>query len=177
MFDGFVVGQVSALGFGQLRAVFCRVRFLTCFGMRFRVTGFRGELRFVRFLFRVFAVFTSFLLFFGFFVVVPVFLVLGDFVRFMEGFGFVLVKIRATHERVGFGARLGFFVLGFDQAGGERDSLLVAEAGSAVANRSGWSLFCVLLRSRSQSFLSGFRGVLFRGRFSSGCIGFRFRIG
>jgi hypothetical protein len=37
VFDGFVVGQVSALGFGQLRAVFWRVRFLACFGMRFRV--------------------------------------------------------------------------------------------------------------------------------------------
>jgi hypothetical protein len=35
----------------------------------------------------------------------------------------------------------------------------------------------VLLRSRSQGFFSGFRGVLFRSGFARGRIGFRFRIG
>jgi len=177
MFDGFVVSQVGALGFGQLRAIFRRVSFLTSFGMRFRVAGFRGELCFARFVFRVFAVFTLFLFRFGLFFVVTVFLVLGDFMCFVESFGFVFIKIRATDKRVGFSARLGLFVLGFHQAGGERYSLFFAEAGGAVANRPGWGLFRVMLRSGSQGFLSGFRGVLFRGRFSSGRIGFRFRIG
>jgi len=177
VFDGFVVSEVGALGFGQLLAVFCRVSFLTSFGMRFRVAGFRGELRFARFVFRVFAVFTLFLLRFGLFFVVAVFLVLGYFMRFVESFGFVFIKIRATNKRVGFGARLGLFVLGFHKASGERYSLFLAEASGAVANRPGWGLFCVMLRSCGQGFLSGFRGVFFRGRFPSGCIGFRFGIG
>ena len=151
--------------------------FLACFGMRFRVAGFRGELRFARFVFRVLTVFTLYLFFFGLFFMVAVFLVLGNFVRFVEGLRFVFVKIRATDEGVGFGARLGLFMLGFHQACGEGDSLFIAEASGAIANRPGWSLFCVMLRSGSQGFLSGFRGVLFRGRFPSGCIGFRFRIG
>jgi hypothetical protein len=177
VFDGFVVGEVGALGFGKLRAVFCRVSFLASFGMRFRVAGFRGELRFARFVFRVLAVFTLFLLRFGLFFVVTVFLVLGYFMCFVESFGFVFIKVRATDKGVGFGARLGLFVLGFHQAGGERYSLFFAKASGAVANRPGRGLFRVMLRSGSQSFLSGFRGVLFRGRFPSGRIGFRFRIG
>ena len=177
MLDGFVVSQVGAFGFGQLRAIFRRVRFLACFGMRFRVSGFRGELRFARFVFRVFAVLTRFLFFLGFFFVVRVFLVLGNFMRFVQGFGFVLIEIRATDEGVGFGARLGLFMLGFYQACGEGDRLFIAEASGAVANRPGRGLFRVLLRSGSQGFFSGFRGVLFCGRFSSGRIGFRFRIG
>jgi hypothetical protein len=174
--DGFVVSQVGALSFGHLRVVFRIVSFLACFGMRFRVAGFPGELCFARFVFRVLAVFPLFLFLFGFFVV-PVFLVLGNFMRFVEGFGFVLVKIRAPDERVGFGARLGFFVLGFHQSSGERYSLFIAEASGAVANRPGRGLFGVLLRSGSQGFFSRFRGVLFRGGFASGRIGFRFRIG
>ena len=101
------------------------------------MAGFRGELCFARFVFRVFAVFTLFLFCFGFFFVVPVFLVLGYFMCFVESFGFVLIEIRATDKRVGFGARLGLFVLGFHQAGGERYSLFFAKASGAVANRSG----------------------------------------
>jgi hypothetical protein len=177
MLDGLIVCEVSALGFGHLLAVFSRVLFFACFGMRFRVPGFRGELRFACFIFRVLAVFALFLFFFGFFFVVAVFLVLGNFMRFVEGFGFILVKIRATDKRVGFGARLGFFVLGFHQASGERHSLFIAEGSGAIADRPGWGLFRVMLRGGSQGFLSGFRGVLFRGRFSSGRLGFRFRIG
>jgi hypothetical protein len=50
---------------------------------------------------------------FGLFFVVPVLFVLGNFMRFVEGFGFVFVKIRATDKSVGFGARLSLFVLGF----------------------------------------------------------------
>jgi hypothetical protein len=135
--DGFIMSKVSALGFGHLRAVFCRVIFLASFGMRFRVAGFRGEPRFARFVFRVFAVFTSFLFILGFFFVVAVFLVLGNFMRFVEGFGFVFVKIRATDERVGFGARLGLFVLGFHQASGQRHSLFITEGWGGVAGRLG----------------------------------------
>jgi hypothetical protein len=178
VFDGFVVSEVGALGFGQLRAIFLSVGFLACFALMFLMAGFRRELCFVGFVFRIFAVFAFFtliLLFFGFFFVVAMFLALGNFVRFVQLLRFVFVKIRATDERVGFGARLGLFVLGFHQAGGERYSLFIAEASGAVADRPGWGLFCVMLRSGSQGFLSGFRGVLFRGRFSSGRI--RFRIG
>lgn len=43
-----------------------------------------------------------------------VFFVFRNLVRFVEGFGLVLIKIRSTDKRVGFGARLCFFVLGFD---------------------------------------------------------------
>ena len=135
MFDGFIVSKVGALGFGHLRAILYCVIFLACFGMRFRVAGFRGELRFARLVFRVFAVFTLFLFFLGFFLVVAVFLVLGNFVRLVEGFGFIFVKIRATDERVGLGARLGLFVLGFHQTSGERDSLFIAEGRCGIA---GW---------------------------------------
>jgi hypothetical protein len=177
VFDSFVVREVRSFGFGHFLAIFSLVPFLTCLGMRFRVAGFRGELRFACFVFRVFAVFTSFLLFFGFFFVVAVLFVLGNFVRFVEGFGFVLVKIRTTNERVGLGARLGLFVLGFDQASGERDSLLIAEGCGAIADRPGWGLLRVMLRSGGQGFFRGFRGMLFRGRFSSGRIRFRFRVG
>jgi len=178
--DGLVVGKVCSLGFGQLRAIFFRVAFLAGFLMLFGVPGFGGQLRFVGFLFRIFAVFTRFplvLLLFGFFFVLAMLLALGNFVRFVEGLGFILVKIRATDERVGFGARLGLFVLGFHQASGERHSLFIAEGSGAIADRPGWGLFRVMLRSGSQGFLSGFRGVLFRGGFSSGRLGFRFRIG
>jgi len=140
MFDGFVMSEVGALGFGHLRAIFFRVGFLACFAMLFLVAGFRGELRFAGFLFRVFTVFAFFaliLLFFGFFFVLAVFLVLGNFVCFVERFGFVLVKIGPTDESVGFGARLGFFVLGFHQASGEGDGLFIAEGWSGVASRFG----------------------------------------
>jgi len=113
------------------------VIFLACFGMMFGLAGFRGKLRFVDFLFRVLVVFTLFLFFFGFFFVVTVFLALCNFVRFVEGFGFVLVKIRATDESVGFGARLSFFVLGFDKARGERDRLFIAEGRSGIVSRLG----------------------------------------
>src|SRR6266481_7793743 len=105
--------------------------------MMFRVPGFRGELRFARFIFRVLAVFTLFLFFFGFFFVVTVFLALCNFVRFVESFGFVLVKIRATDESVSLGARLSFFVLGFDKPSGERDCLFIAEGGSGIPSRLG----------------------------------------
>ena len=175
MLDGFVVSEVRAFGFGHLRAIFSLVPFPTRFGMRFRSAGFRGELRFARFVFRVLTVFTSFLFFFGFFFVVAMLFVLGNFVRFVEGFRFVLVKIRATNERVGFGARLGLFVLGFDQASGERHSFFIAKGSGAIADRSGWGLLRVMLRSSSQGFFRGFCGMLFRGGFSSGRI--RFRIG
>ena len=178
--DGFVVSKVGALGFGQLGAVFFRASFLARFGLSFCVAGFRGELGFVGFFFRIFAVFAFFplvLLLFGFFFVVAVLFVLCYFVRFVEGFRFILIKICATDERVGFRASLRLFVLGFHQAGGERDSLFIAKAGGAIANRPGWGLLRVLLRGGGQGFLSGFRGVLFRGGFPSGRIGFRFRIG
>jgi hypothetical protein len=132
--DGFIVCEVCALGFGHLLAVFCRVVFFACFAMMFRGAGFRGKLCFVSFLFRVLAVFTLFLFFFGFFFVVTVFLALCNFVRFVEGFGFVLIEIRATDESVGFGARLSFFVLGFDKARGERDCLFIAEGWSGIAS-------------------------------------------
>src|ERR1700741_4952264 len=105
--------------------------------MMFGVAGFRGKLRFVDFLFRALAVFTLFLFFLGFFFVVTVFLAFGNFVRFVEGLGFVLVKILATDESVGFGARLSFFVLGFHQASGERDCLFIAEGRSGIASRLG----------------------------------------
>src|SRR5260370_42143040 len=104
--------------------------------MMFGLDAFRGKLRFVDFLFRVLAVFTLFL-FFGFFFVVAVFLALCNFVRFVEGFGFVLVKIRATDKGVGFGARLSLFMLGFDKARGERDCLFIAEGRSGIASRLG----------------------------------------
>jgi hypothetical protein len=175
--DGFIVSEVRSLGFCHLCAIFTLVPFFDPFGMGFCVAGFRGELGFARFVFRVLTVFTSVLFFFGFFFVVAVLLVLGNFVPFVERLGFILVKVRATNERVGFRARLGLFVLGFDQASGERHSLFIAEGCGAVADRPGRCLFRVMLRSGSQSFLSGFRGVLFRGRFSGGRIGFRFRIG
>ena len=180
VFDGFVVSEVGALGLSQLCAIFLSADFLACFAPMFLMAGFCGELRFVGFVLRIFAVFAFFtliLLFFGFFFVVAMFLALGNFVRFVEGLRFVFVKIRAPDERVGFGARLGLFVLGFHKASGERYSLFLAEASGAVANRPGWGLFCVMLRSCGQGFLSGFRGVFFRGRFPSGCIGFRFGIG
>jgi hypothetical protein len=149
MFDGFVVSEVGALGFRQLRAIFFSVSFLACFALMFLMAGFRRELCFAGFVFRIFAVFTLILLFFGFFFVVAMFLALGNFVRFVQLLRFVFVKIRATDERVGFGARLGLFVLGFHQAGGERYSLFIAEASGAVADRPGWGLFCVMLRSGS----------------------------
>jgi hypothetical protein len=174
--DGFVVSQVGALGFGHLRAVFLLVSALARFGLSFRVAGFRRELCFARFVFRVFAVFTFFLFCFGFFFVVPVFLVLGCFMRFVERFRFILIKIRATDQRVGFRAGLRLFVLGFDQASGQRHSLFIAESSGATVDRPGWGLFRVMLRSGSQGFFRGFRGMRFRGRFSSGRIGFRFRI-
>jgi len=180
VFDGFVVSEVGALGLSQLCAIFLSADFLACFAPMFLMAGFCGELRFVGFVLRIFAVFAFFtliLLFFGFFFVVAMFLALGNFVRFVEGLRFVFVKIRAPDEGVGFGARLGLFVLGFHQAGGERYSLFIAEASGAVANRPGWGLFRVMLRGGSRGFLSGFRGVLFRGRFPSGRICFRFRIG
>jgi hypothetical protein len=94
--DGFVVSEVRAFGFGHFLAIFSLVPLLTCFGMRFRVAGFRGELRFARFVFRVLAVFPSFLFFFGFFFVVAVLFALGSFVRFVEGLGLILIKIRST---------------------------------------------------------------------------------
>ena len=105
--------------------------------MMFGLAGFRGKLRFVDFLFRVLAVFTLFLFFFGFFFVVTVFFALCNFVRFVEGFGFVLVKIRATDKGVGFGARLSLFMLGFHQASGERDCLFIAEGRSGIVSRLG----------------------------------------
>jgi hypothetical protein len=175
--DGLVVSKVGALGFGHLRAVFLLVSALARFGLSFRVAGFRGELCFARFVFRVFAVFTLFLFCFGFFFMVPVFLMLRNFMRFVEGFRFILIKIRATDERVGFRASLRLFVLGFHQAGGERDSLFIAKTSGAIANRPGQGLLCVLLRGGGHGFLSGLRGVLFRGGFPCRCIGFRFRIG
>ena len=175
--DGFVVSKVGALGFGHLRAVFLLVSALNRFGLSFRVAGFRGELCFARVVFRVFAVFTLFLFCFGFFFVVPVFLVLGYFMRFVERFRFILIKVRTTDQRVGFRASLRLFVLGFDQASRERDSLFIAKACGTIANRPGWSLLRMLLRGRSQRFLRGLRGVFFRGGFPSGRIGFRFRIG
>src|SRR5258707_3580603 len=104
--------------------------------MMFGLAGFRGKLRFVDFLFRVLAVFTLFLFFLGFFVV-AVFLALCNFMRFVECFGFVLVKIRATDKGVGFGARLSLFMLGFHQASGERDRLFIAEGRSGIASRLG----------------------------------------
>jgi len=175
--DGLIVSEVGALGFGQLRAVFFRMDFFASFGLSFRVAGFRRELCFARFVFRVFAVFTLLLFCFGFFFVVPVFLVFGYFMRFVQRFRFILIKIRATHQRVGFRAGLRLFVLGFDQASGQRYSLFIAEGCGATADRPGRGLFRVMLRSGGQGFLSGFRGMLFCGRFPSGRIGFRFRIG
>ena len=175
--DGLVVSKVGALGFGHLRAVFLFVTSLARFGLSFRVAGFRGELCFARFIFRVFAVFTLFLFCFGFFFVVSVFLMLRNFMRFVEGFRFILIKIRATDKRVGFRASLRLFVLGFHQAGGERDSLFIAKASGAIANRPGRGLLCVLLRGGCHGFLSGLRGVLLRGGFPCRRVGFRFRIG
>jgi len=116
--DGLVVSKVGALGFRQLRAVFFCMRFPACFAAMFFVAGISGELFFAGFRFRIFAFFLLVLLFFGFFLVVAVFLALGDFMRFVQSLGFVLVKIRATHQRVRFRARLRFFVLGFHQASG-----------------------------------------------------------
>src|SRR5260221_13983675 len=101
----------------------------------------------VGFLFRIFAVLTRFplvLLLFGFFSVWAMLLALGNFVRFVEGLGFILVKIRATDQRVGFRARLRLFVLGFHQSSGERDRLFIAEGRSAVARRFGRSFFRVM---------------------------------
>ena len=135
--DSFIVSQIGALSFGHLLAVFYRVVFFAGFGMRFRMSGFRGELRFARLVFRVLPVFTRFLFFFGLFFVVAVLLALVDLVRFVKGFGFVFVKIRATDERVGFGARLSLFVLGFHQASGERHCLFVTEGRGGVASRFG----------------------------------------
>jgi hypothetical protein len=166
--DGFVVREVGALGFGHLLAIFCWVIFLACFRMMFRVAGFRGKLRFARF--RVLAVFTLFLFFFGFFFVVAVLLALSNFMRFVEGFGFVLVKIRATDESVGFGARLSFFVLGFDKASGERDGFFIAEGRSGIASRLGWRFF------REMDLRSGFGSVFFRRGFRRRCFGFGFLI-
>jgi hypothetical protein len=140
MLDGFVVGKVGTLGFSQFRAIFRRVAFLAGFLVLFGVAGFGGQLRFVGFLFRIFAVFAFFplvLLFFGFFLVVAMLLALGNFMRFVEGFRFILVKIRATDQRVGLSACLRLFVLGFHQASGERDRLLIAEGRSGVACRLG----------------------------------------
>jgi len=140
MLDSFVMRKVGALGFGQLRAIFRGVIFLASFLMVFRMTGFSCELGLVRFLFRVFTVlacFTLILLFFGFFLAMAVFLVLGNFMRFVEGFGFILVKIRSTDQRVGFGARLGLFVFRFHQSSGQRDCFFIAECRSGVARRFG----------------------------------------
>lgn len=174
--DGFVVSEVGAFGFGQLRAVF---RVGPCFAallMSFRVSGFGGELPLagLGFCFRVFAIlacFTLILLFFGLFVV-AVLRVFGNFVRFMEGFRFIFVEFSAANEGIGFGARLGLFVLGFDETRGERNRLFIAEARGAVANRFGWSFFRVVVRNGGRSFLSGFRAG-----FRSTCFSFRFLIG
>jgi hypothetical protein len=169
VFDGFVVREVGALGFGQFRAIFPRVIFLARFLMMFRVAGFRGKLRFMGFVFRVLAIFALFLLFFGFFlVVVAVLFTLINLVRFVEGFSFILVKIRATDERVGFGARLRLLVLRFHQASRERDRFFIAEGRSRVASRLGCGFF------RAVNFRGGFRNVLFR--FRRNRFGFRFRI-
>src|SRR5689334_5667094 len=109
--------------------------------MMFLMAGFRCELCFVRFLFRVFTVFPFFALFLRFFFVMAVLLALRDFVRFVEGFGLILIKIRAADERVGFSARLGFLVLGFHQPSRKRDRLFIAESGGSVAGRFGRSFF------------------------------------
>jgi hypothetical protein len=61
---GFVVSEVSALGFGQFRAIFPGVIFLTRFSMMFGVAGFGGKLFFTGFRFRLFAFFLFVLLFF-----------------------------------------------------------------------------------------------------------------
>ena len=174
MLDGFVVSEVGAFSFGHLRAVFFRVLFLAGFLVLFGVAGFGGQLRFLGFFFRIFAVFAFFplvLLLFGFFFVMAVLLALGDFVRFMEGLGFILVKIRATDQRVGFRASLRLFVLGFHQASRERDRLFIAEGRSRVACRFGRALFRVM------NFHSGFRCVFFRCGFRGNRFGFRSRIG
>jgi hypothetical protein len=98
VFDSFVVRKVGALGFGHLRAVFFRVGFPACFAVMFFVAGIGGELFFVPLRFGFFAFFLLVLLLFGFCFVVAVLLVLSDFMRFVEGLGFVLVKIRATRQ-------------------------------------------------------------------------------
>ena len=79
--------------------------------------------------------FALILFFFGFFFRVAVFLALRNFVRLMESIGFILVKIRASNERVRFGARLRLFVLGFHQACRQRDGLFIAECLGCVAAR------------------------------------------
>jgi hypothetical protein len=94
----------------------------------------------VGFLFRIFAVFTRFslvLLLFGFFFVLAMLLALGNFVRFVQGLGFILIKIRPTDQRVGFRARLRLFVLGFDQSRGERDRFFITQARGGAARRFG----------------------------------------
>ena len=133
VFDGLVVSEVGALGFGHLRAVFFRVRSLACFTVMLFVPGIGGELFFARLRFSFFPFFLLVLLFLGFFFAVAVFFALGYFVRFVESLGFVLVKIRATDKRVGFSARLSLFVLGFHKPGGERNRLFIAEGRSRVA--------------------------------------------
>ena len=171
MFDGFIVSKVGALGFGQFGAIFLGMLFSACFLMVFRVTGFGGELRFVGFLFRVLPVFACFaliLLFFGFILVVAVFLALGNLMRFVECFSLVLVEVRSTDKRVGFGARLCLFVLRFHQAGGERDRLFIAEGRNSIAGRFSRGIFRVI------EFRNGFRGLFFRGSFRRSRCGFRF---
>jgi len=91
----------------------------------------------VDFLFRVLAVFTLFLFFFGFFFVWPCSSRSAISCASWRASASSSSKIRATDESVGFGARLSFFVLGFDKARGERDCLFIAEGRSGIVSRLG----------------------------------------
>jgi hypothetical protein len=173
--NGFIVSEVGAFSFGQFHPAFPCVLFFAGFLMRFGMAGFSRELCLARFSFRVLAVFAFFplvLLLFGFFLVVAVLLAFGNFMRLVESLSFVFVKIRSTNKRVGFGARLRFFVLGFYQAGRERDRLFIAQCWSYVARRFGRSFGCVLNFPGRIHYC-----MFFRCGFSPGRLGLRFRIG
>jgi hypothetical protein len=140
------VSQVRTLRRAQFGLLFF-VRFLAFFLMVFGDSGFRHELFLVRFLF--FAVFT-FLAFVVFFfrlvVMVAVFFVLGDLVRFVQRLRLVLVELRAPGQCVCFRACLRLFVLRFHQASGEGNCLVVAQPCGSPTLRARWSFLSLKRR-------------------------------
>src|SRR6202008_970739 len=130
--DRFVMRHVRAFGLGQFCLFFLALFFrLDFFLIAFVLLHFGGEA------------------FFGFvdFLVT----LLGKFFAFL-----FLLKVVTAHERVRFGARLGFLMFRFHETGGQRRQLFFAQTGGAVALH-------VALYSFFRNFLGMSRGCL--GRF------------
>jgi hypothetical protein len=168
-FRGLTLLGKGSVGFG-FHAGYELIRAMAVVLLRFVVGFVPGFVFGIMFDVQIgFGSFDGFLVFalgfvFGIFARALGFLVLGVFAIFFfaemlvcfVSFFFLFVEGCATSQSVGFGARLCFLMLGFDETSGKRGKLLFIERGRAAVSGLRYRWFFMMFFNRSGDGLGGF---------------------